>query len=71
MLASDVRAALKWATEREGGREVLLVGHSSGGGLAQIVLGGYRGKGVRESENREGVRVRGLVLVGSVPGFGR
>ena len=67
MLADDVLAALRWVQDREGGREAMMVGHSSGGGLAQIVLGDQSQKGVSEGE----VRVKGLVLVGSVPGFGR
>lgn len=58
MLADDVVAALRWAQEREGGREVVLVGHSSGGGLSQLLL------------SEKEVRVKGLVLAGAVPGFG-
>jgi pimeloyl-ACP methyl ester carboxylesterase len=62
MLADDVLAALRWAQAREAGAggegEVVLVGHSSGGGLCQFVL-----------SERE-VRVRALVLVAAVPGFG-
>ncbi|KAJ4306744.1 hypothetical protein N0V88_000110 [Collariella sp. IMI 366227] len=37
MLADDVLAALRWAQKREDGRQVVLVGHSSGG-LSQFVL---------------------------------
>lgn len=58
MLADDVVAGLRWAQEREGGREVVLVGHSSGGGLAQYVL------------SEGDVKVKGLVLAAAVPGFG-
>ncbi|KAK5660708.1 hypothetical protein OQA88_12073 [Cercophora sp. LCS_1] len=58
MLADDVVSGIKWAEEREGGQEVVLVGHSSGGGLAQYIL------------NEGRVRVKGLVLAGAVPGFG-
>jgi pimeloyl-ACP methyl ester carboxylesterase len=58
MLADDVLAGLRWAQEREGGREVVLVGHSSGGGLSQLLL------------SEKDVRVKGLVLVAAVPGFG-
>ncbi|KAK0626383.1 Alpha/Beta hydrolase protein [Immersiella caudata] len=58
MLADDVLAGLRWAMEREGGREVVLVGHSSGGGLSQFIL-----------SERE-VRVKGYVLMGAVPGYG-
>lgn len=48
-------------TERRGtpSREPVLLGHSSGGGLAQYLL----------SEGK--VRTEGLVLCGAVPGFGR
>ncbi|KAH6613446.1 Alpha/Beta hydrolase protein [Chaetomium tenue] len=58
MLADDVLAALRWVQEREGGREVVLVGHSSGGGLAQFVL------------SEKEARVKALVLMASVPGSG-
>jgi pimeloyl-ACP methyl ester carboxylesterase len=58
MLADDVLAGLRWAMEREAGREVVLVGHSSGGGLSQFIL-----------SERE-VRVKGYVLMGAVPGYG-
>ncbi|KAL2127436.1 hypothetical protein VTI74DRAFT_10747 [Chaetomium olivicolor] len=58
MLADDVLAGLRWAQEREGGKEVVLVGHSSGGGLSQYIL------------SEKAVRVKGLALVGAVPGFG-
>lgn len=58
MLADDVLAALRWVQAREGGRELVLVGHSSGGGLAQFVL------------SEKEVRVRALVLLAPVPGFG-
>ena len=58
MLADDVVAAIQWVQERENGQEVVLVGHSSGGGLSQFIL----------SEGE--VRVRGLVLAAAVPGFG-
>jgi pimeloyl-ACP methyl ester carboxylesterase len=58
MLADDTLAGLRWAQEREGGQEVVLVGHSSGGGLSQLIL------------SEKDVRVKGLVLVGAVPGFG-
>jgi pimeloyl-ACP methyl ester carboxylesterase len=58
MLANDVVAGLRWAQEREGGREAVLVGHSSGGGLSQFIL------------SEGDVKVKGLVLVAAVPGFG-
>lgn len=57
MLADDAVAGIKWVEEKEG-RKVVLVGHSSGGGLGQLIL------------NRGGVRVKGLALLGAVPGFG-
>lgn len=56
-LADDLVAGIKWAEEREGS-QVVLCGHSSGGGLSQFVL-----------SERE-VSVKGLVLMGAVPGFG-
>ncbi|KAK3392442.1 Alpha/Beta hydrolase protein [Sordaria brevicollis] len=74
-LAGDVVEGIKWAVGRERERlglegreedvEVVLVGHSSGGGLVQFILseGLLVGVGV-------GVRVKGLVLMGAVPGFG-
>lgn len=58
MLADDLLVGLRWAQEREGGKEVVLVGHSSGGGLSQLIL------------SEKEARVKGLVLVGAVPGFG-
>jgi pimeloyl-ACP methyl ester carboxylesterase len=67
-LADDVVAAIKYVQhlEREKQRdkdgaemvEVVLVGHSSGGGLSQIML------------SAGDVKVKGLVLVGSIPCFG-
>lgn len=57
-LADDLVAGIRFAEEREGGARVVLCGHSSGGGLSQFVL----------SEREVGVR--GLVLMGAVPGFG-
>jgi pimeloyl-ACP methyl ester carboxylesterase len=58
MLADDVLAGLRWAQEREGGKEVVLVAHSSGGGLSQFIL------------SEKEVRVKGYVLVAAVPGYG-
>jgi pimeloyl-ACP methyl ester carboxylesterase len=58
MLADDLLAGLGWAQKLEGGRDVLLVGHSSGGGLSQYVL------------SDKNVRVKGLALLGAVPGSG-
>jgi pimeloyl-ACP methyl ester carboxylesterase len=73
MLADDIVAALRWVQqhyrqqqqqqhqhkiESGSGEEVVLVWHSSGGGLAQLILS--------EPE----VRVKGLALLASVPGFG-
>ncbi|EON60926.1 hypothetical protein W97_00136 [Coniosporium apollinis CBS 100218] len=62
-LADDLVAGIEFAErrERETGAEdgrVVLVGHSSGGGLSQDVL------------SRGRVRVRGLVLAAAVPGYG-
>ncbi|KAJ0158917.1 hypothetical protein CTA2_10645 [Colletotrichum tanaceti] len=56
-LSDDAIAAIKWVQERQGS-EVLLVGHSSGGGLAQGILSAKQ------------AHVKGLALLGAVPGFG-
>ena len=56
-LTDDVLAALRYV-ENKHGEKVLLVGHSSGGGLSQGMLGDTRAK------------VRGLALLGAVPCFG-
>jgi len=60
-LADDLVAGVKAVQEREReetGSEVVLVGHSSGGGLSQFI--------VAEGD----VRVKGLGLLGAVPGTG-
>ncbi|KAF6809630.1 alpha beta hydrolase fold protein [Colletotrichum sojae] len=56
-LADDAIAAIKWVQDRQGS-EVLLVGHSSGGGLSQGILSAGQ------------AHVKGLALLGAVPGFG-
>ncbi|KAH7347874.1 Alpha/Beta hydrolase protein [Plectosphaerella cucumerina] len=56
-LADDALAAMRWVRERQGS-DVLLVGHSSGGGLSQGILSAGQ------------ARVKGLALLGAVPGFG-
>ncbi|KAF4818020.1 putative esterase/lipase [Colletotrichum siamense] len=56
-LADDAIAAIRWVQERQGS-EVLLVGHSSGGGLSQGILSAQQ------------ARVKGLALLGAVPAFG-
>ncbi|KAK3680463.1 Alpha/Beta hydrolase protein [Podospora appendiculata] len=58
MLANDVVAGIRWAQEREGGNERVLVGHCSGGGLSQFIL------------SEQEVKVKGLALVAAVPGSG-
>lgn len=57
MLGSDLVAAIK-AVEAMEGSEVVLVGHSSGGGLSQFIV------------NEGDVHVKGLGLLGAVPGTG-
>jgi pimeloyl-ACP methyl ester carboxylesterase len=57
MLADDLVAGVRWVEDREGSA-VLLAGHSSGGGLCQAVL------------SEGDMTVKGLALLGSVPGFG-
>ncbi|KAK3997089.1 Alpha/Beta hydrolase protein [Cladorrhinum sp. PSN332] len=58
MLATDAVAGMEWVQSREGGREVVYVGHSSGGGLGQYIL------------SRQMIKVKALVLAAAVPGFG-
>lgn len=60
MLAEDALAGLCWVQREHGRRmgEAVLVGHSSGGGLCQLLL------------SEKLVTVKGLVLVASVPGYG-
>uniref|UniRef100_L2GEA8 Alpha beta hydrolase fold protein n=1 Tax=Colletotrichum fructicola (strain Nara gc5) TaxID=1213859 RepID=L2GEA8_COLFN len=56
-LADDAIAVIRWVRERQGS-EVLLVGHSSGGGLSQGILSAQQ------------ARVKGVALLGAVPAFG-
>ena len=56
-MASDLIAAYKEAQQLEG-QELVLVAHSSGGGLAQYVL------------SKRQLKARALALVGAVPHFG-
>jgi len=56
-LADDVVAGIRLVQDREG-QEVVLVGHSSGGGLSQFIL------------SEQEIRVKALALCGAVPGFG-
>jgi alpha-beta hydrolase superfamily lysophospholipase len=58
ILAADVVAAIEEIQRKEGGGSVVLVGHSSGGGLSQLILS----KGL--------AKVRGLALVAAIPNFG-
>lgn len=62
--AGDLARGIKWV-EKETGEEVCLVGHSSGGGLAQYCLSEGRAGGV------EFGMVKGLCLAAAIPGFGR
>jgi len=57
MLAGDLIAGIRYAEEKES-REVILVGHSSGGGLSQLIL------------SNGDVKAKGLALLGAVPAFG-
>lgn len=57
MLGDDLVAGIEWVQAREDSK-VLLVGHSSGGGLSQSIL----------SEGR--VDVKALTLLGAVPAYG-
>ncbi|KAM5345815.1 hypothetical protein ACJ41O_011676 [Fusarium nematophilum] len=56
-LSDDLVAAIEWVQAREDS-EVVLAGHSSGGGLSQGILGEGR------------VNVRALALLGAVPAYG-
>ena len=58
VLAADVVAAIKEIERREGGESIVLVGHSSGGGLSQLILS----KGL--------AKVQGLALTAAIPNFG-
>lgn len=67
-LADDVVSGMRAIMYREAsvdtGTEVVLVGHSSGGGLSQYIL-------QASCFSEHGLpRVRGLALLGAVPGFG-
>ena len=66
VLTEDVGAALKWLKnsygDGENGLEVVLVGHSSGGGLAQRVV---------ERDEKHGVKIRGMGLLAGTPCFGQ
>lgn len=57
MLGDDLVTGIEWAQARENS-QVILVGHSSGGGLCQGIL----------SEGR--VDVKALALLGAVPAYG-
>ncbi|KAF1982194.1 alpha/beta-hydrolase [Aulographum hederae CBS 113979] len=65
MLADDLVAGIRYVEDLEnekarGGEKVqlVLVGHSSGGGLSQLIL------------NAGDVSVQGLALLGAIPGYG-
>lgn len=61
-MEEDVRVVIEWLKGEYGeGFEVLLVGHSSGGGLAQWVV---------EKAGAE-ARVRGVALLAGTPCFGQ
>lgn len=57
VLGDDLVTAADWVREKHG--DVVLVGHSAGGGLLQDVLARGRVKGL------------GLGLLGAIPGYGR
>lgn len=57
-LGDDLLAGIRAVREREGREDIILVGHSSGGGLSQYLL------------DRGDIQVRGLALLGAVPGHG-
>lgn len=53
----DLVGAVEWVQQHTGG-DVVLVGHSAGGGLSQGILAQGR------------VRARGLALLGAIPACG-
>jgi pimeloyl-ACP methyl ester carboxylesterase len=63
-LANDLLVGIKHMQDLEKERngndkvEVVLVGHSSGGGLSQFLL------------SEGDVKAKALILIGSIPGFG-
>lgn len=57
--ASDLVAGIQYVQQKEG-KEVVLVGHSSGGALSQLIL----------SDGMGDIKVRGLVLCAAMPCFG-
>lgn len=76
---------LEWGRERERERErrnvrngkeeeddveMVLVGHSSGGGLTQYILGAGLLDDAHELGEGVKVSIKGVVLMGAVPGFG-
>jgi pimeloyl-ACP methyl ester carboxylesterase len=61
-LGSDVEAGLKGVCQMEDTKEVVIIGHSSGGGLAQWIIS--------ERAAQLAGKVKGLALLDAVPGFG-
>jgi alpha-beta hydrolase superfamily lysophospholipase len=57
-LAIDVVAAINEIEKREEGKRVVLVGHSSGGGLSQLILSNGLAK------------AQGHALISAIPNFG-
>lgn len=57
-LRGDLEAGIRWAQARQQGEAVMLVGHSSGGGLSQDLLA------------KRDIQVRALVLLDAVPCYG-
>jgi pimeloyl-ACP methyl ester carboxylesterase len=59
-LVTGIKVAMAMESQTKGGEsELVLVGHSSGGGLSQLIL------------SEGDVRVAGLALLGAIPSFGR
>jgi pimeloyl-ACP methyl ester carboxylesterase len=57
-VATDVVAAINEIEKREEGKRVVLVGHSAGGGLSQLILSNGLAK------------AQGLALIAAIPNFG-
>jgi alpha-beta hydrolase superfamily lysophospholipase len=57
--AGDLAAGINYVRQKEG-KDVVLVGHSSGGALSQLILSNGIGD----------IKVRGLALCAAMPCFG-
>ena len=58
MIGDDLLAGISAVQKQHTGKEIVLVGHSGGGGLCQYIV------------NEGAVKVKGLALLGAFPGTG-